>query len=160
MNRELQSIPITREHVLTIADTVRKNPDSPLVVPLSYEKVTAPGTLIECLDGTLQDPSILYLNDMNVPVGPSHLEADEHGRIYDARVTGITVESLRTVIKRDITTMLWTLQLNLADPSMPTILGKLRRAEPGLGLVAIVIPQLAQEYVNRLGEYNPLLYRP
>lgn len=159
MKEEFESIPITKENMLEIAGAVRGNPRSPLVVPLSYERVSVPGALPECIDGVLHDPDTVYLDGMNVPVGPSHFLADERGHIYDAISMGITVQSLLSAV-RDTTSSIWTLQLNLADPTMPHKLREFHRATPGIGLVALVTPQVVSEYLRGFQEFNPVMYFP
>ena len=159
MKEEIQSIPITREHVLAIAGALRQNPRSPLVVPLSYSEVTVPGALPECIEGVLHDPGTLLVNHNNVRVGPAYFLADNDGHVYEGRATGITPQTLAEMVTEN-TTAFWALQLNLADPDMPRKLAEFHRAFPAIGLAAIVIPQAVQEYMRGFSEFEPVLYNP
>lgn len=159
MKGEIIEVPLTKESVQAIEHIAGNKPKPPVVVPISYEKVTMPGVLGECILGVLRSPGAFMLDDRNAPVGPSHLTPDEHGQITDGIYTGITLQTLLEGIPKDTLT-LWALHLNLADPSMPKKLLEYRRAKQDIGLVAIVIPHLANTYLRALSEFDPVLYIP
>ncbi len=156
---EIAEVPITREQVDDIAKSVRKKPRSPVVVPVSYARVTVPKELPACIMGVLRDPGSYMLDDTNVAVGRSLYSTDEYGRIYDGIFKGITVDSLLQSIPESVTA-LWALHLNLADPSMPHKLNEFHKTRQEIGLVAVVIPNLASTYLKAFSEFNPLLHQP
>ncbi len=159
MDPEKAQVPLTYNSVKAIADIAGRVPKQPVVVPISYGSVTVPAELPACITGVLNDPHAYMLNDFNVPLGPSRLTPDEDGQITDGIFTGITAEALLQGIP-ELTTILWTLHLNLASPAMPAKYRKFLRARPGIGLVAIVTPDLVSTYLRSFADLDPVAVYP